>query len=122
MDLARLSSVAYPASGYPVSYRARERVLELVSEADAARPVSEIVERVVHGEVLQRQRTAYSSTEDYLKGRLFDSANSTDASTIGRQQRPASHQASLVASAYLNHTRELIQPDIGRGKQVDYFI
>lgn len=118
MDLARLSSVAYPASSYPVSNRARERAADLVSEIDSARPAPETVERVVQGEVLQRQRTDYSATQDYLKGRLFESAQGADSSA----QYNASNRPSSVVGAYLSHTRELIQPGIGRGRQVDYFV
>lgn len=122
MDIARLPSTAYSASAYPVPSRSRERVLELVAEADAVRPVREPVERVVQGEVLQRQRTAYSSTQDYLNSRLFDGAYGTDEERTEAQARANPGQAQRAAGAYQSHTRELIQPDINRGRQVDYFI
>lgn len=123
MDIARLPSAGYAASAYPVpGNRTRERVLELVSEVDAVPRVREPVERIVQGEVLQRQRTAYSSTHDYLNSRLFDGAYVSDEDAAAAEARSNPGQAQRAAGAYLSHTRELIQPDINRGRQVDYFI
>lgn len=123
MDIARLPSAAYATPTYPVPSRSRERVLELVSEIDAAHPAREPVERIVQGEVLQRQRTAYSPTQDYLNSRLFDGAYASDEDAAAAQQaRTSAGQAQRAACAYRSHTRELIQPDLNRGKQVDYFI
>lgn len=117
MDIARISNTAYPAPAYPVASRNRERVLDLVADIDAAAKLREPAERVVQGEVLQRQRTAYSSTRDYLGSRLFDGTYVADGEAAGPQRR-----AGHAVGAYLSHTRELIQPDVNRGKQVDYFI
>ncbi len=125
MSVARLSNIGYVAPNYPVPSRNRERVLELVTEADtgrAARDTVERGERVVQGEVLQRQRTAYSSTQDYLSSRLLDGAYTTEDGATDSQQRSASNQSGQALGAYLSHTREFIQPDVNRGKQVDYFI
>jgi len=127
MDIARLTSTSYTAQNYPVPSRGRERVLELVSEIDATRPVRETVERVVQGEVLQRQRTAYSSTWDYLGSRVFEGSYGMDSggiddSATDTQKQSSSNRSGYAVGAYLSHTREFIQPDIGRGKQVDYFI
>jgi len=127
MDIARLASTSYTAQNYPVPSRGRERVLELVSEIDATRPVRETVERVVQGEVLQRQRTAYSSTWDYLGSRVFEGSYGMDSggiddSATDTQKQSSSNRSGYAVGAYLSHTREFIQPDIGRGKQVDYFI
>jgi hypothetical protein len=121
MDIARLASSAYTTQNYPVPSRGRERVLELVSEVDASRPARETVERVVQGEVLQRQRTAYSSTWDYLGSRVFEGTYGLDDSATDNHKQ-SSNQSNQAVGAYLSHTREFIQPDIGRGKQVDYFI
>lgn len=118
MDIARIAGASYPTSAYPVPSRSRERVLELVGAADAAADARAPVERVVQGEVLQRQRTAYSATQDYLGSRLFDGAYAeTDTPADGR-----AGGYDRAVGAYLSHTRELIQPDANRGKQVDYFI
>ncbi|HEY9198575.1 MAG TPA: hypothetical protein VIR60_04345 [Gammaproteobacteria bacterium] len=122
MDIARLPSAGYAASAYPVPSRNRERVLELVAEVDAVPRVREPVERIVQGEVLQRQRTAYSPTQDYLNSRLLDGAYISDEDTAAAEARTNPGHAQRAAGAYLSHTRELIQPDINRGKQVDYFI
>ena len=122
MDIARLASTGYTAPNYPVPSRSRERVLEVVSEIDAGRSVRDTVERVVQGEVLQRQRTAYSSTRDYLNNRVFEGAYASDAAAADAQSRSHADRSGNAVGAYLSHTRELIQPDINRGKQVDYFI
>lgn len=125
MDIARLSSTAQYPSSYPVAAGnrgARERALELVTEVDMARPVRDPQEKVVQGEVLQRQRAAqYSSTRDYLNSRLFDAAAFTaDTTDSGSNADPGT--SGRAVGAYLSNTRELIQPDVNRGKQVDYFI
>ena len=125
MDIARLSSTGYYPSSYPVpagNRGAHERVLELVSEVAPTRPVREPVEKVVQGEVLQRQRSAYkySSTRDYLDSRLFDASSFDAASDTGSRSNPGA--TGRVVGAYLSHTHELIQPDVNRGKQVDYFV
>ncbi len=122
MDIARLASTAYTAQNYPVPSRGRERVLDLVSEVDASRPARETVERVVQGEILQRERTVYSSTWDYLGSRVFEGSYGMDDSATDTYKQSSPNQSGYAVGAYLSHTREFIQPDIGRGKQVDYFI
>ena len=122
MDIARLPSVGYITPNAPAAHRGpagRERVLELVTETAAVRPARAPAERVVQGELLQRQRTAYSSTQEYLTSRPFD------GSAMAESERRASAnpgQSGRALGAYLSHTREFIQPDVNRGKQVDYFV
>ena len=107
MDIARLASTAYTAQNYPVPSRGRERVLELVSEVDASRPARETVERVVQGEVLQRERTVYSSTWDYLGSRVFegsygiDDGGLDDSATDARKQSASNNQSGYAVGAYL---------------------
>ncbi len=124
MDISRLSSSGYSSYPVPAGNRgARERILEVVSEVATSRPVRESVEKVVQGEVLQRQRSSayqYSSTRDYLGSRLFDGVTYEDVPNPGSRANPGT--AGRVVGAYLSNTRELIQPDVNRGKQVDYFI
>lgn len=124
MDISRLPSSGLYPSNYPLpagSRGARERALELVNEVVSMRPVREPVEKVVQGEILQRQRaTHYSSTRDYLNSRLFDAATLDDMPDTGSRTNPAA--AGRVVGAYLSNTPDLIQPDVNRGKQVDYFI
>jgi hypothetical protein len=124
MDVARLPSTGYSSSAYPLAARnnpGRERVLELVSDVQAATLVREPVERVVQGEVLQRQRSVYGSTKDFLDSRPFEGIHVTDRD-MDRQARANPGQAQRALGAYLGHTREFIQPDLNRGKQVDYFV
>jgi hypothetical protein len=125
MDISRLPSSGFYPSSYPVpagNRGARERALELVNEVATIRPVREPIEKVVQGEVLQRQRSAhhYSSTRDYLGSRVFDASSFDAASDTGSRSNPGA--TGRVLGAYLSHTHELIQPDVNRGKQVDYFI
>ena len=124
MDVARLPGSGYTSSAYPVASRpnpGRDRVLELVNELDAGMPVREPVERVVQGEILQRRRTHYGSTQEFLGSRLFDAVQiaDRDAHAPARANPGQTHRA---LGAYLGHTREFIQPDLNRGKQVDYFV
>lgn len=125
MDISRLPSTGFYPSSYPVpagNRGARERALELVTEVNTPRPARDPVEKVVQGEVLQRQRTAhYSSTRDYLNSRMFDAAAYAEDTTDSGSNAQARTTGRAVG-AYLSNTRELIQPDVNRGKQVDYFI
>ncbi len=129
MDVARLP-ISHPyAAGYPAAQagsHARARAVELVTDVAEAGPARDSLERVVptepgeqviQGEVLERTRTQYSSTHDYLNGRVFDAdGNAT----------PSGHARSSINNAamgaYLSHTREHILPNANRGRQVDYFI
>ncbi len=122
MDIARLSSSGYATPAYPVPSRGRERVLDLVREVEAPVPAREPAERVVQGEVLQRQRTVYSATQDYLESRLFDGAYAADEDAANPQARANPGQSQRAVGAYLSHTQDFIRPDINRGRQVDYFI
>lgn len=122
MDIARLPSAGYTTHAYPVPSRGRERVLDLVREVEAPAPVRDPAERIVQGEVLQRQRTVYSSTQDYLDSRLFEGAYATGEDAGNAQARANPGQSQRAVGAYLSHTQDFIQPDINRGRQVDYFI
>jgi hypothetical protein len=122
MNIAALPSVGYLTPSPTAAQRGpvgRERVLELVTETAAARPAREPAERVVQGELLQRQRAAYSSTREFLDSRLYDGTAAADAD---RRARANPGQSGRALGAYLSHTREFIQPDVNRGKQVDYFV
>ena len=122
MDIARISSTAYTTPAYPTPNRSRERVLDLVSELDSTTQPRVPVERVVQGEVLERPRAAYQPTHEYLNSRLFDGAYVADEHATDTSGGTSAGRSDHAVGAYLSHTRELIQPDINRGKQVDYFI
>ncbi|MFN2309838.1 MAG: hypothetical protein ABR553_08925 [Gammaproteobacteria bacterium] len=120
MDIARLSSLGH-SSPYPSASRGpadRARVLERLTETAAAASVRGPVERVVQGELLQRRNAVYGPTQAFLSNRVFDAAE------VGAEYRAHANpgHASRALGAYLGHTREFIQPDVNRGKQVDYFI
>lgn len=122
MSIAALPSLGSVTANYPLAPRGpagRERMPEPVTETAAARPVREPVEKVVQGELLQRRRTAYSTTGDYLNNRLFDATADADTE---RRSRANPGQSGRAVGAYLSHTREFIQPDANRGRQVDYFV
>ena len=122
MDIARLPMTYAYGSGHPSTYGARTRresVLERVTEVAPAERARDSVEKVVQGEVLQRERTHYSATQDYLHSRLFDGDYSRDG---GAARHADIGQANRALGAYQSHTRELIQPNANRGRAVDYFI
>lgn len=122
MDIARLPSTGYATHAYPVPGRSRERVFDLVREVEAPAAAREPAERVVQGEVLQRQRTAYSATQDYLNSRLFDGTYVSDEDAAGTQAHANPGQSQRAVGAYLSHTQDFILPDVNRGKRIDYFI
>lgn len=127
MDIARLASTAYTAQNYPVPTGGHGCALEQISEVGTSHPAGDTAERVVQGEILQREHTIYGSTWDYLGSRVFDGVyGMADGGMVNgatdTQKHSSPNQSAHAVGAYLSHTREFIQSDSGRGKQVDYFV
>ncbi len=142
MDIARLASTAYTAQNYPVPTGGHGCALEQISEVGTSHPAGDTAERVVQGEILQREHTIYGSTWDYLGSRVFDGVygmadggmphggmpdgGMPDGGMVNgatdTQKHSSPNQSAHAVGAYLSHTREFIQSDSGRGKQVDYFV
>jgi len=77
---------------------------------------SEPFERVVQGELLQKERTPYQSTHGFISERNMDQARPAVGSRdTGNQSRAAIFQ-------YLSNTRPEVTSDLTQGKSVNYFV
>lgn len=95
---ARAAAVEQPA---PAAVRSRVRG-------------SEQVERVVQGELLQRERLRYQSTRAFIDERAFDQSLSGHRETV-----TASRSA---ISLYLNNTGREVVAGPSQGRSVNYFV
>jgi len=80
----------------------------------AAPQGSESVERVVHGELLHRGRSAYQSTRGFLDERSFRRATPDG--------QPGTAPSRTAISHYLNHTRPETTAELVRGQSVNFFV
>jgi len=119
MEISRLplTSAGRPAStAYTGTTRAVET--EAVAAAVSSRPrarSSEQVERVVQGELLQRERTLYQSTRAFIDERDFDHA----LSDSGRANAAPRSRAAI--SLYLNNARPEPVAGLAQGRSINYF-
>jgi len=118
MEISR--SPLAPA-GRPAAYTGtapRTAVIEPAAP-EASRPrvrSGEQVERVVQGELLQRERSVYQSTRAYVNERRFDAALQNSAEG-GRAPR-----GRTAISQYLNNTRPETVAELAHGQSINYFI
>ncbi len=120
MDISRLPVVPWaPPAKSTYSSSARVTSVDDVESTRASRRGSrggEGVERVVQGELLQRERTLYQSTSAYLSERSFENALPSEGNAgTGRQSRSAIFH-------YLNNTRPEAIADLTQGQTVNYFV
>lgn len=74
------------------------------------------VERVVQGELLERDRYRYSTTRSFLHEHSLDQASPVERGAV-------SHFSNRGAiSQYLNHVRPEPVAELTQGKAVDYFV
>ena len=120
MDISRLpiAPLARPATS-PFKNTRQAASAEPVAPVERLNPQTrarESVERVVQGELLQRERAPYQSTRAFINQRTLD------------QTRPADHQAAppgLARSAisrYMNNTRPESLSELTGGKAVNFFV
>ena len=120
MDISRLPAAPLlrPASATYTS-AAPAASAEGVGAVRSSRPAprsGEAVERVVQGELLQRERTPYQSTRAFINERRFEHASSSEHQTgAGRPSRAA-------ISHYLNNTRPEAIADLTHGTSVNFFV
>lgn len=120
MDISRLpaapllrpASATYTSAASPAS---AEGVGAVRSSRQASRG-GEAVERVVQGELLQRERTRYQSTRTFINERRFEHASS------GEDQTGAGRPSRTAISHYLNHTRPEALADLTHGTSVNFFV
>lgn len=121
MDISRLPAAPLlrPASATYTAAAPPHASAEGVGAVRSARPASrsgEGVERVVQGELLQRERTPYQSTRAFIDERRFEQASS------GGQQSGAGRPSRAAISHYLNNTRSEAIADLAQGTSVNFFV
>ena len=77
----------------------------------------ESFERVVQGELLQKERTSYQSTRGFINER-----NAGQARPAAGQREPGSSQSHAAIFRYLNNTRPEAISDLTQGKSVNFFV
>jgi hypothetical protein len=76
----------------------------------------ESFERVVQGELLQKERTPYQSTRGFINERNVGHARPA----VG--QHDTRHQSRAAIFQYLNNTRPEAISDLTQGKSVNFFV
>jgi hypothetical protein len=110
--LVRPASAAYKSAPQAASV---ETVVAVESSRNTSRS-SERFERVVQGELLQRERGSYQSTRAFIDERALDHAVPSERQASGgRQSRSA-------VSLYLNNTRPETAADLTQGRSVNFFV
>jgi hypothetical protein len=120
MDISRLPvrPLAPPASTtHNRSARvASVRAVESSAASRSGARAGDTVERVVQGELLQRERTYYQSTRAYLNERSFENARPSDC------HARAGHPSGSAIFHYLNNTRPEAIADLTQGQSVNCFV
>ena len=120
MDISRLP-VTLPLQQSPASTRTTRQPasVEAVEPVEHIRPrqrTRESFERVVQGELLQKERTPYQSTRGFINER-----NVGQARPAAGQREPGS-QSHAAIFQYLNNTRPEAISDLTQGKSVNFFV
>ncbi len=125
MDISRLSSAS---SGHAAGgiYRAATRTASVEAGAAAGArargpaPVEPTFkgERVVQGELLQRERGTYQSTRAYIDERGLDFRHSGD----GARDAAVTGGGRAAITRYLNNAQVEALGDRARGRAVNYFV
>jgi len=120
MDISR-SPATHLLQSSPVSIRntrqpASIEVVEPVEKITPRQRTRESFERVVQGELLQKERTSYQSTRGFINER-----NAGQARPAAGQRDPGS-QSHAAIFQYLNNTRPEAISDLTQGKSVNFFV
>ena len=120
MDISRVP-VALALQSSPVATRtvrqpASVEAVEPVGRAGPRQRTRESFERVVQGELLQKEHLSYQSTRGFVAERNMGQARSTT------EQRDAGNQSRAAIYQYLNNTRPEAIADLARGKSVNFFV
>lgn len=120
MDISRVP-VALAPQAAPVHNRTirPSASVEAVESAGRTgqRPRSrESFERVVQGELLQRERTPYQST------RGFVAEHNMGRARYANEQRDSGNSSRTAIHQYLNNTRPEAIAERARGKSVNFFV
>ncbi len=120
MDISRLSSApAGRPAGSAYSATARSTTVDATAPSAAhqrARSKPQ-VERVVQGELLQREPARYQSTRAFIDERGLEYSQSTRAANPAE----TAHNRAAIA-LYLNNARPDAVAESARGRAVNYFV
>jgi hypothetical protein len=120
MDISRLP-VTHLLQSSPASIKTNRQpasveVVEPVEKIIPRHRTRESFERVVQGELLQKERTSYQSTRGFINERNVGQARPA----VG--QRDTGSQSRAAISQYLNNTRPEAISDLTQGKSVNFFV
>ena len=120
MDISRLpvTSIGRPANPNSMPQAASRAIeaVESVRPAAGNRRTEDVFERVVQGELLERERSSYQSTRSFINERSADQAQP------GERQTGGSYQSRSAVSLYLNNTRPEAITDLTQGQAVNFFV
>jgi hypothetical protein len=120
MDISRLPVTPWaPTASNTHNRSVRAAPGQGVESAGAPRRgarAGDAVERVVQGELLQRERTFYQSTRAYLNERSFENALPSDL------RAGAARPSRSAIFHYLNNTRAEAIADLTQGQSVNCFV
>lgn len=120
MDISRLpvTSIGRPANPKSMPQAASHaiEVVESVRPAVGKRRTEDVFERVIQGELLQREHSSYQSTRSFINERSVDHAQPSEHRADG------SYQSRSAVSLYLNNTRPEAIADLTQGQSVNFFV
>lgn len=120
MEISRSSLAASGGRTAGTAYTSTARATAVEQPAPAAARSrvrgGEQVERVVQGELLQRESARYQSTRAFINERAFDQSLSghREAATVPRSR--------AAISLYLNNTGREVVAGPAQGRSINYFV
>jgi hypothetical protein len=122
MDISRLplAPPGRPATFY--NQLARNTVgtveaVEVVQTMRAGRRAESAYEHVVQGELLQRERSGFQSTQGFISERNFDRAQAAGTAASG-----AGYQTRAALNHYMKHSQPETPVDLTPGSSVNLFV
>ena len=117
MDITRLPVVANTRADNQSNKALALPVGAVYESMDDAMPNVHLpMERVVHGELLNRRSFSQTSTQSFLTERNLNQALPADAERLGNKVSPH------AVSRYANHIQSESIAELTQGKAVDYFV
>jgi hypothetical protein len=120
MEISRPSLAASGGRSVGTAYTGAARAAAVEQPAPAAaRPrvrSSDQVERVVQGELLQRENTRYQSTRAFIDERAFDQSLS------GQREAMTAPRSRAAISLYLNNAGREATAAPEQGRSINYFV
>jgi len=119
MEISRPSLAASGGRSVGTAYTGTARATAVEQPAPAARArvrSSDQVERVVQGELLQRENTHYQSTRAFIDERAFDQSLS------GQREAMTAPRSRAAISLYLNNAGREVAAAPEQGRSINYFV